>query len=216
MRSLRLGRPLLGAVLLSLFLHPAPPVVSASDDPWELLSALRQKLVEAGPTSVTFVQEYIPAGFESGDRETGRLAIVLPDCLRWDYGEPFPKSFLLLRNTVYSWNPEDAAGRRYEVEGREEPGLDLLRLDLPQLRGRYGAKVVSSSPGNTTIALAPREASTNLQEGTLTVTQPELRLVALEYRDREGNLSRFTFSGQGRLQDRWACEPPGNVAWKED
>ena len=66
-----------------------PGAVAAQEaDPWTVLKNVRKSLVESGPTGAGFVQTYIPAGFTSGEKESGRLALHLPDCLRWDYTDP--------------------------------------------------------------------------------------------------------------------------------
>src|SRR3954471_2172584 len=73
-------------------------------DPWAALKTVRQSLVDAGPTGASFVQTYIPSGFSSGEKESGKLALALPDCLRWDYTAPYPKSFLICGGVLHAWN----------------------------------------------------------------------------------------------------------------
>ncbi len=85
--------------LLSL----VPLTAAAQKDSWAVLSGVRQSLVEAGPTEASFTQTYIPAGFSSGEKETGRMSLSLPDCLRWDYQDPYPKGFLLCGEVVHTW-----------------------------------------------------------------------------------------------------------------
>ena len=106
--------PLLLAFLAVLVVLAVAAGVDAQDaaDPWATLQGVRTSLVEAGPTGAAFVQTYVPAGFTSGEQESGTLALALPDCLRWDYQKPYPKSFLLCGGIAHSWNPEDKSGRR--------------------------------------------------------------------------------------------------------
>ena len=54
------------------------------------------------------------------------MALHLPDCLRWDYGEPYPKSFILCGNVIHYWNGGETEGHVEEIEAKREPGLDLL------------------------------------------------------------------------------------------
>jgi len=65
-------------------------------------------------------------------------------CLRWDYTAPYPKSFLICGGVLHAWNEEDKTGRRYRVDRKKEPGLDLRLLGVDELRERYlaGAKTV--------------------------------------------------------------------------
>jgi outer membrane lipoprotein-sorting protein len=197
--------------LLSL----VPLVAAAQNDPWVVLSGVRQSLVEAGPTEASFTQTYIPAGFSSGEKETGRMALALPDCLRWDYQDPYPKSFLLCGGLAHAWNPEDKSGRRYRVDRRNEPGLDLLLLGLDDLRTRYQATMKSVESGWIEVKLSPKEKLAELADAALTVDPARKRLVAVSYHDREGNLTRFEINDYRDLSRRGHFSPPTGIRWEE-
>ncbi len=82
---------------------------AAGGDPWLTLERVRASLIEDGPAGAEFVQTYVPAGFSTGEEERGRLALALPDCLRWDYEEPYPKSFLLCGEEAFYLEPRGRA-----------------------------------------------------------------------------------------------------------
>lgn len=187
----------------------------AEDYPWALLSGVRRSLVEAGPTEAGFTQTYIPAGFASGEKETGRMFLALPDCLRWDYKDPYPKSYLLCGGVAHSWNPEDKTGRRYRIDRRNEPGLDLLLLGLDDLKTRYRATVKSVEKGNIEVDLIPKEKLAELTDAALTVDPVKQRLVAVSYHDREGNLTRFEIKDYRDLPRRGQFSPPQGIRWEE-
>ena len=192
--------------------------VAAQDaaDPWTVLKTVRQSLVEAGPTGASFVQTFTAAGFSSGDKESGRLALQLPDCMRWDYTNPFPKSFLLCGGTVHAWNEGDQTGRRYRVDRKNEPGLDLLLLGVDELKSRYQATAKNVDGGRIEIALLPKEKKlAELTDATLTVDPASKRVVAVSYHDREGNLTRFEITGYQDLSRQGSFSPPSNVRWVE-
>lgn len=201
-------------LLLAFFALPALPA-AAQSDPWELLESVRNSLVEAGPTGAGFVQTYIPAGFSSGEKESGSLALALPDCLRWDYEEPYPKSFLLCGGLVHSWTPEDRTGRRYRVDRKNEPGLDLLLLGVDDLKKRYQATTRTIEGGRIEVALSPKGQVVELADASLTVDPASRRLVAISYHDREGNLTRFEISGYQSLPRQGRFSPPGGIRWEE-
>ncbi|HEX3131165.1 MAG TPA: outer membrane lipoprotein carrier protein LolA [Thermoanaerobaculia bacterium] len=188
---------------------------AAQNDPWAMLSGVRQSLVEAGPTEASFTQTYIPAGFSSGEKETGRLSLSLPDCLRWDYQDPYPKSFLLCGGIAHAWNPEDKSGRRYRVDRRNEPGLDLLLLGLDDLKTRYQATMRSVESGWIEVKLSPKEKMAELADAALTVDPAKRRLVAVSYHDREGNLTRFEIKDYRDLSRRGHFSPPTGIRWEE-
>ncbi len=192
-----------------------PPASSAAADPWSWLTRVRRSLVEAGPTAATFTQTYIPAGFTSGEKETGSLSLHLPDCLRWDYQDPYPKGFLLCGDMVHAWNPEDHAGRIYRINRKNEPGLDLLLLGVDDLKARYGAVIRSSANGQVEIALTPKGKAGELSDAALAVDPATLRVVQVSYHDREGNLTRFQLGGYGPLSRPGQFAPPPGIRWEE-
>jgi outer membrane lipoprotein carrier protein len=186
----------------------------AGRNPWKTLAEVRESLVTAGPTAASFVQVYVPAGFSSGEKEAGRLALALPDCLRWDYQQPYPKSFLLCGGVVHAWNPEDQTGRRYRVE-KNEPGLDLLLLSVEDLKGRYQATVKPGAKGRLEIALTPKETLAEVRDAVLVVDEANRRVVEVSYHDREGNLTRFEITGYRGVPRQGRFSPPGGIRWEE-
>lgn len=205
----------LGLLWFATFATFATVPAAAQSDPWAVLSGVRQSLVAAGPTEAGFTQTYIPAGFSSGEKEVGRISLSLPDCLRWDYEDPYPKSFLLCGGLAHAWNPEDKAGRRYRIDRRNEPGLDLLLLSLDDLRTRYQASATALDGGRIEIALTPKETMSELADATLTVDPAKQRLVAVAYHDREGNLTRFAIDGYRDLSRSGHFSPPSGIKWEE-
>ncbi len=194
--------------------RPATAAASAAD-PWTWLTRVRRSLVEAGPTTAIFTQTYVPAGFTSGEKESGSLALHLPDCLRWDYQEPYPKGFLLCGDMVHAWNPEDHTGRRYRIDRKNEPGLDLLLLGVDDLKARYGAVTRSSPNGQIEIALSPKGKAGELSDATLAVNPATLRVVEVSYHDREGNLTRFQLADYRPLSRPGQFSAPPGIRWEE-
>ncbi|HTQ79362.1 MAG TPA: outer membrane lipoprotein carrier protein LolA [Thermoanaerobaculia bacterium] len=184
-------------------------------DPWAVLQGVRKSLVASGPTGADFSQVYIPAGFTSGETETGRLALALPDCLRWDYQEPYPKSFLLCGGTAHYWNEEDKTGRRYTVDRQKEPGLDLLLLGVDDLKNRYRAAAKTGTDGRIEVSLSPKEKVAELADANLVVDPASQRLVQVSYHDREGNLTRFEIKSYRGLPRQGQFSPPPGIKWEE-
>ena len=175
---------------------------------------MRQSVVDAGPTGANFVQTFTAAGFSSGDQESGRLALSLPDCMRWDYTKPFPKSFLLCGSTVHAWNEGDQTGHRYRVDRKNEPGLDLLLLGVDELKSRYQATTKTLEGGKVEIALIPKKKDiAALTDASVTVDPASHRVVAIGYHDREGNLTRFEITGYQDLSRQGGFSPPAALRW---
>lgn len=220
------------AAILLLGLSPEPPSAGQQPDDvaWQTLAAVRDSLTAAGPTRASFTQTFIPAGFSTGDRETGTLSLHLPDCLRWDYAEPYPKAFLLCGSSAHLWNPEDGTGRRYAVDRETEPGLDLVLLGIEELKDRYriesdgsgeGAETTTTDEGNygeelLSIHLAPLAETGPITGATLQVDRETNRLAGLSYTDDEGNLTRFEIEGYRPLDEADVFSPPQDIDWTEE
>lgn len=211
----RLQRATILPLPILLLAALAPALAQAQSDPWATLDAVRDSLVAAGPTQAAFSQTYVPAGFSSGETESGTMALSLPDCLRWDYRKPYAKTFLLCGEVAHYWNAEDRAGRRYTIDREEEPGLDLLLLGVEELKTRYRATQKRAANGRVEIELVPRRRVEAIAAASLLVDPAADRLVGLSYRDREGNATRFAISDYRRLSGDATFDPPRGVRFQE-
>jgi hypothetical protein len=206
----RLPCPLVAALLAGL-----APAATAAQDAWGLLEETRAALAADAPLAADFVQTYLPAGFSSGERESGRLALAVPDCLRWDYALPYPKAFLVCDGRVHAWSPEDKSGRAHELDREQQPGLDLLLLPVADLRRRYQATAATAPEGGVRVTLTPLRPRAELRQAALVLDPRSRRIVEIEFRDREGNFTRFALSGYRPLADAEAFTPPPDVRWED-
>ena len=202
----------LGALALT-----AAPVAADDAEAWRLLTALRQRLEAASPLTAEFEQTFVAAGFDTGDRDSGRLFVDLPACLRWDYRGDFPNSLLLCGNLAHAWNEGEASGRRQFLAEGEEPGLDLLRLEVGELAKRYTARVAERRDGLVAIELtAGEDRPGDVRQATLWLAEAETGPRSLSYRDVEGNRTRFEFGDYRALDDRKVFSPPPGLEWISD
>ncbi len=209
---------LLRALLPALLCLSAPTLAqdsTATASPWAALEEVRHQLARRGKTATTFEQTFIAAGFKGGETETGQLTFSLPDCLRWDYADPYPKSFLICQDTIWYWNETDGTGRRQEIDARNEPGLDLLLLSVDSLAERYTASAETGEDGRVTLSLEPKTETSEIQEAWLTLDPEAGRVTRLEYRDLEGNRTAFTLGDHKPLTGRQVLSPPDGIEWEE-
>lgn len=189
-------------VVLPLLLLSLAPTLDANAEPGALTSEpfgaieeLRSSLAAKGPSTAHFEQTFVPAGFSSGETESGTLALGLPKCLRWDYREPLEKSFLLCDLELYSWNVGEPSGQLVALDNAEQPGLDLLLLPRERLVALYSATLTAKEAGSVEVALTPRDPATSpIAAATLVLDGERSRIESLSWRDREGNQTTFIFS----------------------
>ena len=190
---------------------------AASEDAWTAIAGLRERLESASPLTAGFTQTFIAAGFSTGDAETGRIWVDLPACLRWDYEGDFPNSFLLCGHLAHGWNHGETSGRRQFLSRGDEPGLDLLRLEVTELRERYSARLLEPDGELVAVELtAAEEAASEVRAATLRFAAGENGLRSLSYRDVEGNRTRFEFGAYGPVRERGVFTPPADLEWLQD
>jgi outer membrane lipoprotein-sorting protein len=211
---LRRSRFLALGLLLSGVAFGVPPPENSRA--WEWLIDVRERLQTEAPLIADFSQNFVPVGFSSGDEETGTVSLNLPECVRWDYREPFPKTFLLCSDQAYSWNEGEPSGRFYRLDSADQEGLDLLRLRVEELNVRYSATILEEEAGSVTVRLTPLDTESAIVEALLTISRSDLELQSLTYRDREGNRTRFALSLYRPLDAPRAFEPPEDLTWIED
>jgi hypothetical protein len=188
---------------------------SVQIDAWQALTELRLHLAASGALAASFRQTFVPAGFATGDEETGRVALALPDCLRWDYAEPYPKSYLLCGMRLHTWVTGEPQGERLHVEARDQAGLDLLLLPVELLKDRYSAVARQASAGAITVELRPSAANSRIAHAELLFDPASQRPTALSYRDLDGNLTSYRFGTFELLDDATLFTPPSDLIWKE-
>jgi outer membrane lipoprotein-sorting protein len=189
--------------------------VADDSNPWSLFDRVRAELQGKSPLSAHFVQTFVPAGFTQGEEEEGRLSISLPRCLRWDYGEPFPKSFLLCDDTAFYWNPGETSGHRYPIEDEEAPGLDFFLLTSSDLRLRYNASSERLDSGLYHVSLEPLRPTDDVVALEVLIDPETDRIVALSYQDSEGNRTRFVLSDFEQGAEPGTFAPPAGITWED-
>jgi outer membrane lipoprotein-sorting protein len=211
---------LASAGLLAPACLAAPAGQAAAADPpkdpaWKAIETFRGNLARQSPFTAKFVQTYLPEGFSTGEKESGRMALHLPDCLRWDYDEPYPKSFILCGDVIHYWNQGEKEGQTDEIDADHEPGLDLLLVGVDELQRRYGAALKRSGDG-VAITLRPTTPNEFVAEATLEIDAELERLLVLRYVDPEGNRTEFRLSGYRPGVETGTFNPPKDVEFLDE
>lgn len=200
------------AILGSSFACPTQSTAQTEIDPWSQLRALKDDL-SGEVVSADFVQTFLPAGFSSGDEETGVLSISIPDCLRWDYHQPYSKTYLVCGQEAYTWNEGEPLGRRFLLEPGSEPGLDFLRLQIEKLEHRYSVDSEAIGETQLEIVFTPVDPGHSLVSARIVLDMESHRLWRLTYEDLEGNQTRFEVSRYRPISGPPPFDLPMDVEW---
>jgi len=196
------------------FAFPTLSSAQPEVDPWSQLQALKDGLV-GEVVSADFVQTFLPAGFSTGDEETGVLHLSVPDCLRWDYNQPYPKTYLICGQEAYTWNDGEPQGRRFVLESDSEPGLDFLRLRIENLENRYSAEPEALDSTRLRIVFTPLDPGHSLVKASMVLDMETHLLERLTYEDLEGNRTRFDISSYRPISGPPPFDLPLNIDWLE-
>jgi len=202
------------AVLVASLGSPDLSTAQSAADPWSQLQALKDGLV-GEVVSADFVQTFLPAGFSTGDEETGVLHLSVPDCLRWDYHLPYPKTYLVCGQEAYTWNEGEPQGRRFVLESDSEPGLDFLRLRIENLENRYSAAPAALDATTLEIVFTPIDPGHSLVQASVVLDMETHRLKRLTYEDLEGNRTHFDISNYRTVSGPPPFDLPPNIDWLE-
>lgn len=209
------SRPNLAIAALTLIaLLPLHSAAQSATDPWTRLEMLRDRL-GGEDVSADFVQTFLPAGFSTGDEESGTMHLAVPDCLRWDYHQPYPKTYLVCGEEAFTWNEGETQGRRFLLESASEPGLDFLRFRIESLKARYSAE---SEPLNETlleIVFTPLDPGHTIVKASLVLDLGTDLLSHLTYEDLEGNRTRFDLSNYRPITQVAPFDLPEELEWLE-
>jgi hypothetical protein len=181
----------------------------AADDPMATLVELREALQAETAWVVEFDQEYIPAGFDDGDRVTGRLWLAWPDRMLFVSGDP-PVQWLGLEGRWTRLIDLDAGTcEDHRLTDEEWERIPLVVVLDPQRAVELFT--ITSSPDGA-VVLLPAQRS-DLERVQLRVDAAGLPL-ELEVHDGQGSINRFDFGTWSPASSdvAWIPEPPEDVS----
>lgn len=187
--------PLPAAALLAW--HLAGGSVYAQS-PADLAQALQRKYSTVKDFSADFTHTYRGGALKKALTEKGRLLIMKPGRMRWEYTAPEQKLFVSDGARVYSYIPADKQVIVGTVPAGDSttPALFLAgKGDLTRdFTAETGAVPAGSLPGTLALKLVPRAPQPDYDWLVLLVEPGTLRLRGLMTSDAQGGTSTFTFA----------------------
>jgi outer membrane lipoprotein carrier protein len=196
----------------------AAAAVAAATAGQPSLPALAARLEAAPAWHADFEQDYVPAGFEQGTVDRGRVVLAPPVRLRFDYAAPGARVFAVDGSTARMVDTQADTCDAVALDRETVAGLPLaVLLDPVQAREAFVATATDD-----VLVLVPRHTSPDVAEIRIAVGADDLPRTFTVI-DEVGNRNEFSFTSwkpaatrppaaffQPSLPHRPPCSPPPN------
>lgn len=143
----------------------------------------------------SFSHRFTAKGFKTSQSESGSVVFGDLPRMRWTYTAPEQKTFVFDGTTSWFYVPADkqvTTGRVTEGRKRELP---FLLIGDPAARDRAFVVKEQKRGGNVVTTLQPRDKGSIMRSVTVTIAPSTNLIQSIEYTDRDGNRTSFSFSG---------------------
>jgi outer membrane lipoprotein carrier protein len=182
-------------------------------------SASAQTALDRAATAMTgmeasFTHSFTPKGFKTSQVESGSVIFGALPAMRWSYSRPEQKLFVFDGSRSWFYVPADKQVMTARVTDARKRELPFLLLGDPAARDKYFIVKQQTRRGAVVTTLQPRDNAALVKSVTVT-TVPSTNLISqIDYTDREGNRTSFSFSGYHRKNasaDTFRFDPPAGV-----
>jgi len=146
----------------------------------------------------TFSHRFTARGFKTSQSEGGSVIFGDLPRMRWTYTSPEAKTFVFDGTTSWFYVPADkqvTTGRVTDARKRELP---FLLIGDAVSRDRAFIVEEQSRAGKIVTTLQPRAKGSIMRSVTVTIAPSTSLIESIEYTDRDGNRTSFSFSGYHR------------------
>lgn len=146
-------------------------------------------------TEARFVHRFTPKGFQKSQTESGSVVFGKLPMMRWSYQKPEAKIFVFDGNRSWLYVPSDRQVTVANLDERGRAELPFLLLGDPAVRDQHFAVREQRRGNRITTTLTSRAANALVRTVTV-VSNGQTHLIdSIDYADRDGNRTAFTFSG---------------------
>ena len=143
----------------------------------------------------SFTHRFTAKSFKSSQSESGTVVFGDLPRMRWSYTAPEKKVFVFDGTNSWFYVPADkqvTTGRVTEARKRELP---FLLIGDPVARDRAFVVKQQNRGGKIVTTLQPRDKGSIMRSVTVTIAPSTNLIQSIEYTDRDGNSTSFSFSG---------------------
>jgi len=182
-------------LMLALFCAPAAFGQGAAVNAHDLAQRVDRHYNQLHSLTAGFTESYQGMGIDR--TESGKLLLLKPGRMKWDYTNPAGKLFLL--DGKYAWFYSRGSSQVQRIPSKQ---LDDLRSPLRFLLGHTelekemnGLTLATAPNSKFTLTGVPKGQENRVSRLTLTVTM-EGTITAIEIEEADGALTHFTFTGE--------------------
>lgn len=162
----------------------------------------------------SFTHRFTAKGFKTSQVESGSVVFGTLPKMRWSYASPEKKVFVFDGTNSWFYVPADKQVTQGRISDARKRELPFLLLGDATARDKYFVVKQQKRGGNVVTTLNPRDSKALVRAVTVTINPTTHLIQSIDYTDREGNRTSFSFSGYHRRAasaDTFTFSPPAGV-----
>lgn len=162
----------------------------------------------------SFTHRFTAKGFKTSQVESGSVVFGALPKMRWSYTSPEKKVFVFDGTSSWFYVPADKQVTLARVGESRKGELPFLLLGDPAAREKHFVVRQQTRKGLVVTTLSPRSATAVVKSVTVTINPSTHLIQGIDYTDREGNRTSFSFSGYHRRAasaELFSFTPPAGV-----
>ena len=161
-----------------------------------------------------FSHGFTAKGFKRPQVESGTVIFGRLPMMRWSYTRPESKLFVFDGSKSWFYVPADKQVTVGVVDDARKRELPFLLLGDPAAREKHFTVKETKRGNNVITTLVPKDPRALVRIVTVTIDVRAHLVSTIEYTDRDGNRTGFSFSGyhpQPASADTFRFNPPAGV-----
>lgn len=142
-----------------------------------------------------FTHSFTPKGFKSPQIESGSVIFGKLPAMRWTYAKPEQKTFVFDGTRSWFYVPADNQVTVADIDDQRKRDLPFLLVGDAAARERHFVVREQHRGAQILTTLQPRDAGSMIRAVTIASNASSHRIESIDYIDRDGNRTLFTFSG---------------------
>jgi chaperone LolA len=146
----------------------------------------------------SFTHQFTAKGFKTSQVEKGTVVFGPLPKMRWSYTSPEAKLFVFDGTSSWFYVPGDKQVTTGRVTDERRRELPFLMLGDAAARERVFVVKQQKRGASVVTTLQPRDKSSAIRQVTVTIDPSTHLIQRIDYTDRDGNRTAFSFSGYHR------------------